>query len=155
MKMGARIALFVGVVTAFGLYSCKKEYNNRYCDTPSQVECSVDTTMVNVRVWNKTGFILCDFRVKYQTNTPDTLRYGTLDKEEVSCYTKLSDTKVFPRVRFDLGTGHFRIPDSLTDNSKKYNMLLEDKPGFYTFYMFLGGPLDSHYVFPTMVPDDL
>lgn len=155
MKIGAKIALFIAVASALGVISCKKDYPSRYCDTPSQVVCEVDTSIVNVRVINKTGYPLCNFRVKYQTNTTDTLRYGTLDVEEISCYTKLTDTKVFPRLFCDLGTGHFKIPDSLTQNGFIYNGLIEDNPGFYTFYVFLGGPLDSNYLSPAMVSDSL
>lgn len=155
MKKGKKRFIFLLVLAGAILYSCKKEYVSRYCDDPPKVLCEMDTTMVNVRVWNKTGYPLCNFRMKYQTSTPDTFRYGTLEIEEASCYVKLTGTKVYPRVFFNLGSGKFEIPDSLTDNSKAYNMMLESSNGFYTFYIFLAGPLDSLLTYPTMVQDAL
>lgn len=154
MKKGFWYAFSVALIATFGLFSCAKEYNDRYCDAPTQVESGFDTTMVNIRVVNYTKYALCNFEVIYRTDLGDVYRYGTIDPQEETPYSKHDFVKVFPEVTFTLGTGNFTINDTLA-TLPKYSELRLDAPGFYSLLINFNEPLDSQRVITSYVFDEI
>ena len=143
MKKGLLTSLIIALVVSFGLISCEKEYRERICETPSQVEYGSDSNVVNVRVINLTGYPLCNFTVLYRTDIDRPYNYGTLDKDETTPFTRIEFVKAFPVVDFDLGTGHFTLADPLMDLKYPYASLKLLPPGSYNMYVSMDGPLDS------------
>jgi hypothetical protein len=154
MKISARIAIIVGVLTALGFVSCQKDYTNRYCDTPSKVECGFDSNMVNIRVHNNTGHPICNLKIEYRKDISKVYEYGTLDNDENTCYTKLDFSKAYPVIHFDLGTGHFQIEDSLLNEALIYNNMKITTAGFYTLYLQIP-VLESERIYSVIYPDDI
>ena len=153
MKKGLLTSLFIALVVSFGLVSCAKEYQDRICETPSQVEYGFDSNVVNVRVINLTGYPLCNFTVLYRTDIDRPYNYGTLEKDDTTPFAKIEFVKSFPIVDFDLGTGHFTIADSLMDIKLPYESSKILQPGFYNMYVSMDGPLDSLRVIANVFPD--
>ena len=143
MKKGLLTSLFIALVATFGFISCKKEYQTRVCETPSQVEYGSDSNVVNVRVINLTGYPLCNFTVLYRTDIDRPYLYGTLHKDETTPFTRIEFVKAFPIVEFDLGLGHFTIADTLMDIKYPYESFKYLDPGYYNMYVSMDGPLDS------------
>ena len=152
MNMRLRTAMMVVAAISLIFFSCKKEYEERSCDTPSKVECKSDSGRVNVRVINFTGYPLCDFQIKYQNNQAE-YEYGTLDVDEATCYTIVDYAQIYPQVFFNLGNGEFMIKDTLL--SDKYKNLEMKSNGFYSYFIQTAHSLDSQLVVTTFVVEDL
>ena len=152
MKIGARIAILGGISVALGLFSCAKEYQNRECDTPSRVECDHDTSMVNVRVVNYTGYPVCELKVLYYTDVAQEYNYGTLKNGDSTCYVKMNYSLAFPHITFNLGAGQFRILDSLKKVDLPYHNMKVTSKGYYTLYLQIPMPLDSERVSSVIYP---
>lgn len=144
--------MIIVIVSAMGLYSCEKEYQVRTCETPSTVECLEDTNLVNVRVINFTNYPLCDFTARYKINTETYYNYGTLDAEAFTCYTTMDYINQFPDIKFKLGTGKFKVADTLITDPKFINLRVTNR-GFYSVIVNVAGDLDSQLVQTTIVQE--
>lgn len=151
MKKHTRLVFISAITLAMTVFSCKKEFNDRSCESPSQVDCNSDTTKVNVRIVNLTGFPLCDFTVIFDNGTKTPYIYGTLGAGETSCYTTLSSSLLYPEVTYNLGAGEFKIQDSLTRDP--YNTQRLTTPGFYSY--FVNTVLEDTLVITTLIQDEL
>lgn len=147
-----RFSLVVCFAAGLGLISCKKEYQVRTCESPSKVECIEDTNVVNVRIINFTNYPLCDLTAKYKTNSEMTYEYGSMEKDAFSCYTAMDYINWFPDIRFNLGTGKFKVADSLITDPKFINFRVTNR-GFYSVIVTVAGDLDSQLVQTAVVQE--
>ncbi len=152
MRMTLRIAFGMAIVATLGMVSCEKENRDLSCNTPPKVEFGDDSTRVNVRLINFTGYPLCNFEIIYRKDEGTPYEYGTLDVGEVTPYTTVAFTHVYPEVTFNLGTGTFTIPDSLIYDDK-YASQLQTNNGYYSFFIQTAHTLDSQTVVTYMVND--
>ncbi|HAW51859.1 MAG TPA: hypothetical protein DCX54_05945 [Flavobacteriales bacterium] len=130
-------------ILSFVLISCSREYPDRVCESPYNVNCGVDSLGINVRLVNRAGYPLCDVEIIYETTTGDVIKYGRMDIDEESCYSVYKSPKLFPYISFNLGTEHYEIADSLKDPNKPYLTKFIDGPGFYTFFISISDSLTS------------
>lgn len=140
--------LFFSLIAAITLSpSCTKEYKTRVCDEPSTIDQFCDTihSRVNVRTVNLTGYPLCNVRVTYNSNQEAPYAMGRMNPSDSSCFTKFDFVKVYPIVKFTLGTKEFQILDSLRDK-EEYSSKFFNTPGFYNMFIQIEGLLDTGYV---------
>lgn len=141
--------LSVSVLGVMALYlSCTKEYNERVCDTPSNINQFCDTlgSKVTVRPINNTEWPLCNFRVTFIGNQPDTFKYGVMQPLDSGCFVVLDQVKRYPIVKFRLGVREFQIVDSLRNPNFTYQGLIFNDPGFYDLVVQIAGSLDTGIV---------
>jgi len=140
------------VVSLFSIsllfYSCEKEKNTRICESPVTVRCAqlpYDSTKVNVRLINSTGYPLCNLEVIYETTVGEVVKYGRMENQEYSCFTTypLRNVKEYPLVSFDLGSRHYVIADTLTNTNRPYGDILLENSGFYSFFVLIADSLNS------------
>ncbi|MEQ8324529.1 MAG: hypothetical protein RIC15_11965 [Vicingaceae bacterium] len=122
---------------------CAKDYPSKLCESNEDNPCNVDSNAINVRLINISGYPLCDVKVVYELNTGEVINYGRLDVDEQSCYAVFDAPKVYPRVTFTLGTGDFKIKDTLITDTLPYNNQKLSDPGFYSYELFVEGELNS------------
>ena len=128
--------------------SCDKEFNERVCESPITVECAqlpFDSSKVNVRIINSTGYPLCNVQVIYETTIEEVIQYGRFENQETSCYTTfpLRNVKMFPLLSFDLGSRHYEIADSLSNTKYLYGDMLLEEAGFYSYFVLIADSLNS------------
>ena len=141
MKNFRLLLLPVGIYALLFVFSCKREYPDRVCESSSNIPCGVDSNAINVRVINISGYPLCDFTVIWETNKGQQYKYGRLEDGEISCYTIVDAPKAFPYVTFNLGTGHYRIQDTLKTDTLPYNTTKIETPGLYSFEVYIADSL--------------
>lgn len=122
-------------IASIVLISCTREYPDRVCESPINVQCAIDSLGINVRVVNLSGYPLCDVELIYETTTGDIIKYGRMDIDDISCYSVFVAPKVYPYITFTLGTETYEIVDSLKSDKKPYNNLLIEDSGFYTYFI--------------------
>lgn len=140
--MKKNFTILVAIVSIV-LISCTREYSTNICESPYTVACGFDSTAINVRVINESGYPLCDVALKYDLGG-EFIQYGRMDVDEISCYSMYPETKLFPHLTFNLGTQSYKIVDSLKSDKKPYNVMEIEDAGFYTFFISIADSLLSN-----------
>ena len=130
-------------IASIALFSCSREYPIEVCESPDNVICGFDSTAINVRVINRSGYPLCDVQMKYELDSTQIVQYGRMDIDDISCYSMYSDPKLYPYLTFTLGTQSYEIKDSLKADTLAYNNMKIENSGFYSFWILIADSLRS------------
>ena len=83
------------------LIGCTKEKKDRTCEE-GVVPCAVDSSKVNIRIRNFTGYPICDLRMDYSKD--DSLIWGAIASGDSTCFVAVDSSIDSPFIQYNVGT---------------------------------------------------
>jgi len=83
------------------LIGCEKEKKDRSCEE-GVVPCVVDSSKVNIRIRNFTGYPICDLRMDYSRD--DSLIWGAIGRGDSTCFVAVDSSIDSPFIQYNVGT---------------------------------------------------